>query len=113
MSATATIALPAPVSQPAPTTPPQHLQALARANRVRLARAELKRRVGQGAVTVTEVVLSPPWCAESMEVSDLLTSQRRWGTTRCRRLLATIPIPENKTLGTLTERQRNALVARL
>ena len=28
--------------------PPQHLRALARANEVRLARAELKRRVGAG-----------------------------------------------------------------
>ena len=30
-----------------------------------------------------------------------------------KRLLATIPVPENKHLGTLTERQRKALAARL
>ena len=44
-----------------------------------------------------------------MEVSDLLTSQKRWGRERCRRLLVPVGIPENKQIGTLTERQRTAL----
>ena len=87
----------------------QHLKALEHANRVRLARAELKRRVRSGATSVTEVILSCPWEAHKMEVSDLLTSQKRWGRERCRRLLMPVGIPENKHIGTLTERQRNAL----
>ena len=85
---------------------PQHLRALQRANAVRLARAELKRRVAEGGVSAAEVILSSPWEAESMSVSDLLTSQRRWGNTRCRKFLQCVPIPENKPIGTLTERQR-------
>jgi hypothetical protein len=88
---------------------PQHLQALQRANAVRLARAELKRRVAEGGVSAAEVILSSPWEAESMSVSDLLTSQRRWGSTRCRKFLQCVPIPENKPIGTLTDRQRRAL----
>src|SRR3954470_922417 len=88
---------------------PQHLQALQRANAVRLARAELKRKVADGDVRAAEVILSSPWEAESMTVSDLLTSQRRWGSTRCRKLLQCVPIPENKPIGTLTDRQRVAL----
>jgi hypothetical protein len=44
-----------------------------------------------------------------MTVSDLLTSQRRWGSTRCRRFLQSIPMSENKTIGSMTERQRRAL----
>jgi hypothetical protein len=92
---------------------PQHLQALERANAVRLARAELKRRVADGGVSAAEVILSSPWEAESMTVSDLLTSQRRWGSTRCRKFLQCVPIPENKPIGTLTERQRHALAALL
>jgi hypothetical protein len=48
-----------------------------------------------------------------MSVADLLTSQRRWGTTRCRKLLQTIPMSENKTVGSMTERQRQALAALL
>ena len=53
MNATATIA-------PAP----QHLRALDRANEVRLARAELKRRVADGEISAAEVILESPWEAE-------------------------------------------------
>jgi hypothetical protein len=91
------------------TPAPQHMRALARANEVRLARAELKRRVSHGEVSVAEVVLTSPWEAESMTISDLLMSQRRWGSTRCRKLLQAIPVSENKTVGSMTERQRRAL----
>jgi hypothetical protein len=90
---------------------PQHLRALEHANRVRLARAELKRKVAADELTAAEVVQTCPWEAESMGISDLLISQRRWGRARCRRLLLSLGVPENKRLGTLTERQRIALAA--
>jgi D-hexose-6-phosphate mutarotase len=89
------------------------MQALQRANAVRLARAELKRRIALGEITAADVILGNPWEAESMTVSDLLTSQRRWGHTRCRRLLQCIPMSENKTIGSMTERQRRALAQEL
>jgi hypothetical protein len=92
---------------------PQHLRALEHANRVRLARAELKRSVASGQVQVADVVLECPWEAQSMELSELLMSQRRWGRERCRRLLLSLGIPENKQVGTLTDRQRAALAAML
>ena len=93
-------------------TAPQHLRALERANTVRLARAELKRRVAAGDTLAAEVVAESPWEAQSMTVSDLITSQRRWGRARCR-LLHSIPISEQKTIGSMTERQRQALAAAL
>lgn len=96
-----------------PARRPQHLRALARANEVRLARAELKRRVADGELSVAEVVLDRPWEAETMSVADLVMSQRRWGRTRCRRLLQAIPLSETKTLGSMTARQREALAAAL
>jgi hypothetical protein len=92
---------------------PQHLRALEHANKVRLARAELKRRVAAGGTQVADVVLECPWEAQSMELSELLMSQKRWGRERCRRLLLALGIPENKQMGTLTERQRVALAAML
>ena len=92
---------------------PQHLRALEHANRVRLARADLKRRIAAGDASVAEVVLEGPWEARSMELSELLMSQKRWGRERCRRLLIALGIPENKQVGTLTERQRAALAAML
>jgi hypothetical protein len=91
---------------------PQHLRALEHANRVRLARADLKRRIGAGEVTVAEVVANHPAEVSGMSISDLLMSQRRWGRARCRRLLLTLGVPENKRIGTFTDRQR-MLVAQL
>jgi hypothetical protein len=92
---------------------PQHLQALERANQVRLARAALKRRVAAGQITAAEIVLACPPEAEGMAACDLLMSQRRWGRTRCRKFLATIPLSENKTIGSMTERQRQAFATML
>ena len=92
---------------------PQHLKALERANRVRLARAALKRQVAAGERSAAEVIMSSPWEAESMSISELLMSQRRWGRTRCRRILLSLGLPENKQIGTMTERQRTALAAML
>lgn len=92
---------------------PQHLRALARANEVRLARADLKRRIASGDCPVCEPILETPTEAAGMTVSELLTSQRRWGRARCRKLLSRIGLSENKRLGTLTERQRKMLCAAL
>lgn len=92
---------------------PQHLRALARANEVRLARAELKRRVMRGEISVREVILDCPWEVASMPVAELLMSQRRWGENRCRRVLQAVPVPEHKPIGAMTERQRQALAVRL
>src|ERR1700684_2528824 len=103
MNASATIA----------PTSPQYMRALERANKVRLARAELKRAVATGEMDVATVILDCPWEAESMAVADLLMSQRRWGQTRCRKFLAQIPMSEKKTVGSMTERQRKTLAVML
>ena len=91
--------------------PPQHMQALQRANEVRLARAELKRNVGVGTLSIAEVILTCPWEAASMTIAELLTSQRRWGVTRASKFLSGIGMPETKTVGSMTERQRGLLAA--
>ena len=103
MNATATVA----------PAGPQYMKALERANEVRLARADLKRRVSTGELNVSEVILDCPWEAESMAVADLLMSQRRWGQTRCRKFLSQIPMSEKKTIGSMTDRQRRTLAAML
>jgi hypothetical protein len=99
MTPTATIA---PPVEPVP----QHMQALRRANEVRLARAELKRRVSEGTITASEVIRTCPWEAASMTIGELLVSQHRWAWTRARNLLADLGVSEMKTLGTFTDRQR-------
>jgi hypothetical protein len=92
---------------------PQHMQALAHANRVRLARASLKRAVLANQVDVTDVVRKCPWEVETMTVGELLRSQRRWGRTRVRKFLSSLALNENRELGRLTDRQRNVLAAEL
>jgi len=91
----------------------QCMEALARANQVRLARAALKRDISAERQSVTDVILESPWEAESMSLSELLCSQRRWGRARSRKLLASSALSEAKRLGTLTERQRRILVGAL
>ena len=92
---------------------PQRLRALERANEVRLARAELKRKIAGGDITAADVILTPPLEASSWSVSDLLMSQRRWGSTRCRKFLFRNQINETKPVGALTERQRRLLADQL
>lgn len=97
----------------APTPMPQHLQALEHANRVRLARAELKRSISRGEVNAHEIVRNCPWEAETMSVSELLRSQSRWGRTRTRKFLTPLAVNENRQLGRLTLRQREMLAGAL
>ena len=129
MSAASTIAPARPLSLPhrrieptivEPETEPkgkrgssQCMEALARANKVRLARAALKRDICAGRRKITKVVMDSPWEAESMSLSELLCAQRRWGRARSRKLLSSTALSEGKRVGTLTDRQRRILVAAL
>jgi hypothetical protein len=91
----------------------QRMQALRRANEVRFARAALKRMIATGTVSAADAILDAPAEIERMAVIELLMSQRSWGHTRCRGLLAAVPLPETKTIGSMTARQRELLVAML
>jgi hypothetical protein len=92
---------------------PDRLVALERANEIRRARAQLKRRIGAGQLSVAEVILDPPVEAGRWPVAKLLASQRQWGAAKCRRFLAHNRISEVKPVGELTERQRRVLAAQL
>lgn len=92
---------------------PQHMKALGRANEVRLARARIKRGVADGTVCVADVILERPWEAANMTLVELLLSQKRWGATKCSKFLATLGLAESKTVGSLTDRQRQLLVGSL
>jgi hypothetical protein len=105
-----TIVEPQTDSEPRRRGTDQCMQALARANKVRLARAELKRAIGAGRRSVIDVIVESPWEANSMSLSELLCSQRRWGRARSRKLLSSTAISEGKKVGSLTERQRRILV---
>ena len=92
---------------------PQRLRALERANAVRLARADLKRRIAEGDVTAAEILVDCPWEASSWSIGDLLMSQHRWGAMKCRKFLMQNRINEKKPVGQLTARQRQLLADQL
>ncbi len=92
---------------------PQRLRALERANEVRLARAELKRRIAEGEVSAAEVILACPQEASSWSVREVLMSQHRWGKERCRKFLERNGIHELKRVGQLTDRQKQVLAREL
>lgn len=94
----------------------QHMSALAKANEIRFGRARLKRDLRQGRVSLAEVMEHEH--IQSMGVFDLICAQWAWGPTRARQALVrtsnylrlAFPFPENKTVGSLTDRQKRALL---
>ena len=96
-----------------PAASSQPVQALQLANRVRGARSMLKARVANGQLGAAEVIQTCPSEAASMPVAQLLTSQRGWGEARSRAFLAQVAVREDKSIGSLTERQRQAVASLL
>jgi anti-anti-sigma factor len=73
----------------------------------------LKTRVANGQLAAAEVILSCPSVAAGMPIAQLLASQRGWGEARSRAFLAEVGVREDKSLGSLTERQRQAAASLL
>ena len=94
------------------TPQPQHLRALDQANRIRLARAAIKRKLATGA-DPTPYLLEPTEELANMTIMELLRSQQRWGRTRTRQFLVPLAIAENRPLKRLTDRQRAAVAEAL
>lgn len=111
--ATVPVADPMPILRGVRGRPPQHMQALAHANEIRLARAALKRAIKAGHTSAAEIVRSCPGEVSTMTISELLCSQQRWGRARARKFLSPLAVNENRELGKLTERQRGEMARRL
>jgi hypothetical protein len=66
----------------------QRDQALARANKVRRARAEIKRQLGCGDVTLADLLADPPEPIANARIGDVLVWARGIGSYRASRILA-------------------------
>ena len=88
----------------------QRLDALERANRIRVSRAKLKRSIKSGEVGFDRVLLDPPAYVLTAKVYDMLLAVPRLGRVRATRLLAQCRISHSKTIGGLSDRQRAELV---
>lgn len=91
----------------------QRLDALERANEVRTKRAELKKRLKHGAASIHTLLLEPPEFIETMKLFELLLNVPKYGRVKVNKILAQCRISPSKTIGGLSERQRDEVVALL
>ena len=89
------------------------MDALERANKIRTARAQLKRDLKAGKVSIHQLLLKPPSYLETAKVFDMLLAVPKYGRVKVDKILRTCKISPSKTVGGLSERQRNELVSML
>jgi hypothetical protein len=88
----------------------QRMEALQRANDVRVQRAQLKRDLKAGQVQIDQILLDPPEFVSTAKVFDMLMAVPKFGRVKAARLLNQCRISQSKTVGGLSERQRTELV---
>ncbi|HEV2998786.1 MAG TPA: integration host factor, actinobacterial type [Solirubrobacteraceae bacterium] len=91
----------------------QRLDALARANLIRSRRAELKRDLKSGRLSIHKLLLDPPDYVATAKVFDMMLAVPKYGRVKVNKMLAQCRIAPSKTIGGLSERQRTELVALL
>lgn len=99
--------------------PPQYMTALETANRIRLARADMKRDIRSmdseaGARRVSDLLMGPvlPAC-DNWQVIDLLIQIPYVGRRRATRMLLAAGVRDSRPIGRLTPRQLQALALEL
>jgi hypothetical protein len=92
---------------------PQHMTALKLANEVRVARADLKRRVRTNETDRRRRRPHEPAGGAEHDRRDLLACQRGWGPEKVTRFLKTFSMSEARTVGSLVERERQGVASRL
>jgi len=86
------------------------MEALQRANHIRTQRAQLKRDLKGGRVTIHELLLNPPDYVDSAKVFDMLLAVPKYGRVKVNKILNVCRISPSKTIGGLSQRQRAELV---
>ena len=91
----------------------QRMEALKRANDIRVKRAQLKKDLKAGRVLVEQILGSPPEYVETAKVFDMLLAVPKYGRVKVNKILQQCRISPSKTIGGLSERQRTELVSLL
>jgi hypothetical protein len=89
------------------------MDALQRANAIRTRRAQLKRDLKAGRVSIDRLLSEPPDFVETAKVFDMLLAVPKYGRVKANKVLQQCRISPSKTIGGLSERQRNELVVLL
>jgi hypothetical protein len=88
----------------------QRMDALKRANDIRVRRAKLKKDLKDGRVQIESILNDPPDYVETAKVIDILMAVPKFGRVKAARFLNTCRISQSKTVGGLSDRQRAELV---
>lgn len=88
----------------------QRMEALDLANEIRTKRAQLKRDLKAGRVSLWATLMDPPDFIETMKVFDLLLAVPKFGRVKVNGILRVCRMSPSKTVGGMSERQRGELV---
>jgi hypothetical protein len=86
------------------------MEALKRANEIRVRRAQLKKDLKDGRLQIEEVLRDPPEYVGTAKVFDILMAVPKFGRVKAARFLNQCRISQSKTVGGLSERQRSELL---
>jgi hypothetical protein len=103
----------APERSPDQRSPDQRIHALSLANEVRSFRAQLKRDLKAGRVSIGALVRDPPLWLETAKVFDMLLALPKVGRVKASKTLDSCRVSPSKTFGGLSDRQRAELADRL
>ncbi len=91
----------------------QRMDALQQANLIRTRRAQLKRDLKGGRISIHGLLMDPPEFVGTAKVFDMLLAVPKYGRVKVNKVLAQCRISPSKTIGGLSERQRTELVSML
>ena len=86
------------------------MEALRRANEIRVERARLKKDLKVGSTAIEDVLDDPPDFVLTAKVFDMLLAVPKFGRVKATRYLNQCRISQSKTVGGLSERQRAELI---
>jgi hypothetical protein len=86
------------------------MEALKRANDIRVKRAQLKKNLKSGEISIEQILADPPEFVSTAKVFDMLLAVPKFGRVKATRLLTQCRISQSKTIGGLSDRQRQELI---
>src|SRR5205085_11840661 len=88
----------------------QRMEALKRANDIRVRRARLKKDLKDGQVSIEQILSNPPEYVSTAKVFDMLMAVPKFRRAKAARLLNTCLIIQSKTVGGLSDLQPSDLI---
>src|SRR5204863_8700450 len=82
----------------------QRMDALKRANDVRVRRAQLKKDLKDGRIRIQTILGNPPEYVSTAKVIDILMAVPKFGRVKAARFLNLCRISQSKTVGGLSDR---------